>query len=463
MLITKEIEGNYELNLELEGDLSNGIEIFFSANADFKKKVFLKINSEGFDVVREIDGKQKIWKGYRSSTVNKPDSKIRILKKGNFYRFWYNDLTGHIQGPMGQWDNIFEPWKAWVGFEGDTKPKKFTATTLPWIPLSEKPVIPTGEKGSFYEQQTIPGGIIEYKNKYYLYFMAAMQGDEEGASRRTVGVATSDNLIDWEVHPKPIIELGAGGFDYDNLYPGSALVLDDGKIAVVYAAQIFPEWIGFFLATSDDPFGPFKVNSEGPVYKHFTHAHEFDLIEANVPEGRYMLIYSGYTPNPPSGPAGDRGYIVFSDDLIHWREHPNNPAFNPETLDNWDGEHIRPRGINKIGETWYLWYEGCYPWRAPGSQHTGWWDMTGLARSKDLKNWEYYPRNPSLCSTGIENHFESKWVAWPRMWVKDDNCYIYYVAGGSGTAQIGMRTTTIKQLTDWNSESGETLDLLNEL
>ena len=51
----------------------------------------------------------------------------------------------------------------------------------------------------------------------------------------------------------------------------------------------------------------------------------------------------------------------------------------------------------------------------------------GLARSPDLKNWSYYPRNPALPALGIgAERFDNTWTGWPRMVVKDDVGYVFY-------------------------------------
>ena len=476
-ILKKEITGNYEIVVRFIGGIYEPARVFFSADADLSIRCFLEPTREGFRIGRIAKGRTDIWKEYRGKIRNDASMSVRIIKTGNCYRFWVNELTGHMVHPRGIWEGFAEPWTSWIGFEGDIPVQELVVHELPWLARSDKPVIPYGPKGSFYEEQAIPGGIIEKDGLYYMYFMAGMAGDEEGASRRTVGVATSRDLENWQVHDKPVIRLGDRGFDYDNLYPGSALILNDGRVAVVYAAQKFPRWIGFFLATADHPLGPFKIYQEGPIYKHFNdYAHEFDLIEAKAKEGRYMLFYSGFTEKPADGgPTGDRGYICWSDDLIHWRRHHPWPAFLPETKDNWDGEHIRPRGINRIGEYWYLWYEGCYPWKPPGTNRCSWWDMTGLARSKDLKNWEYFPWNPCLPSTGMEVHPEGFWLAWPRMWIKEDTCYIFYTSSGShpdkafrektahdrlNLPSIGLRKTSVHELTKWDSKYGRTFNLL---
>ena len=211
------------------------------------------------------------------------------------------------------------------------------------------------------------------------------------------------------------------------------------------------------LATANDPMGPFVLCADNPVYKHFAHAHEFDLVRVDHPEYRYILFYAGFTPQPQRGPAGDRGYLLYSNNLINWKPEKRNPVFGPETLDNWDAVHVRPRSLNRVGDTWYLWYEGCNSWKPSGVSHHGWWDTVGLARSKDLFNWEYYPRNPALPGLGINaDQFDNNWVGWPRMYIKNKVGYVFY----TGNAQVGLRTIPIDDLTNWTTEQGKTLDPL---
>jgi predicted GH43/DUF377 family glycosyl hydrolase len=351
-----------------------------------------------------------------------------------------------------------------VGLEvgSDAVVSSLTVTTLPWLSQITAPVIKKGDQGSFYEEQAIPGAVILYRDKYYMYFMAGMKGEQEGGSRRSVGVAVSTDLRSWTVQPEPVLSYKS--FPYDNLYVNGAVVTPEGKIAVMFSAQQFPEWKGFMLATADTPLGPFTPYPNNPVYKHFTHAHEFDLVRVDQPDCRYILLYAGFTPKPKTGPVGDRGYLLFSNDLIHWKAHPDNPVFSPETLNDWDAVHIRPRSLNKIGDTWYLWYEGCNTWTPPHLGYDGWWDTVGLARSKDLLHWEYYPRNPALPGLGVgSEQFDNKWVGWPRMVVKDGIGYVFYTGGSpdrEGGVHIGLRTISLNALTNWETEGGETIDML---
>jgi hypothetical protein len=60
-------------------------------------------------------------------------------------------------------------------------------------------VISTGKKGSFYQQQSIPGAIIDFDDKYY---MPDMKGAPEGVFERTIGVAISSALMHWQIQTK---------------------------------------------------------------------------------------------------------------------------------------------------------------------------------------------------------------------------------------------------------------------
>lgn len=464
-LYQKQVTGNYELNLQIDGRTTNeSFRLFFSADSDRTNMAFIEVSENEFTIGRKIGDRIDRWKTAKG--VAGPPWTIKILKKGNFYRFWVNQATDWMRGPLGEWEKQYEPWQAYVGLElrGKLEVNSFTITTLPWLADLTQPVIPKGPVGSFYEEQAIPGAVLLYRDTYYMYFMAGMKGNQEGSSRRSIGLATSPDLIHWQVLPEPVITYK--DFPYDNLYVNGAQLTPDNRIAVMFSAQQFPEWKGFFLATADTPFGPFKAYSKKPVYKHFTHAHEFDLVQTDHPDYRYLLFYAGFTPKPATGPAGDRGYLLYSKDLIHWTPDARNPVFSPQTLDNWDAVHIRPRSLNRIGDTWYLWYEGCNNWAPPQENHHGWWDTVGLARSKDLIHWDHYPRNPALPALGADaEQFDNNWTGWPRMYIKDGTAYVFYTGGSPasiGGVHIGLRTIPVAQLTNWESEGSSTIDILQD-
>ncbi len=455
-VVNKTIRGSYEMNVVLSGrsDAPRAT-VFFAGGPGSGPRASLVLSPSAVLVRREAGDDTSALKQFDGPGVL--PWKIRVLKKGNFFRFWVNGKTGWIRGPLGEWENIFEPWDNNVAVEtsAGVRVETATVTTLPWLSQRSRQLWENGPPGSWWESGSIPGAIIEYGGKYYIYFLAHRRnpagGEGEAAALRSIGVANSDDLRNWTVHPEPLIT--ADNLPGDNVYPNAALILPDGRIALLFAVQKMPEWLGFYLAIAKTPLGPFTMHEKNPVHKHFSHAHEFDVVKVEHPDYNYLMLYSGFTPSPPSGPVGDRGYAAYSKDLVTWTMDPRNPVFSPETLDNWDAVHIRPRSLTQLGGTWYLWYEGCNRWTPPKPHH-GWWDTVGLARSKDLVKWEYYPRNPALPALGIgPEQFDAGWVGWPRMVVKDGIGYVFY----SGP---GLRTIEIEKLTNWDTEGGETIDLL---
>ena len=453
-MTTRLITGNYELSARITGAGSaSAATIRFSGGE--QANAVLEIDGRGFRVVRRAGGACTVLKDYTGG--GPPPWEVGVLKKGNFFRFRVNGNTGWIRGPTGEWDGLYDPWENTLVLEGSRGCgfESCTVTTLPWLSQMTEPVISLGPAGSHYEKQIIPGAIIEIDGRYYMYCMAGMEGDQEGSSRRTIAVAESTDLFTWKVHPSPVLShADAPG---DNIYVNGAVVTPEGQVAIMYAVQQYPSWLGFMIALADDPLGPFTPFAGNPVYRHFNDAaHEFDLRRVDHPDYRYIMFYAGYTPRQSGGwPGGDRGYLLYSDDLVDWREDATNPVFGPETRDDWDAVHVRPRSLNLIGDTWYLWYEGCNAWTPPGTAgREQWCDSVGLARSADLKNWSYYPRNPALPALGIgAERFDNTWTGWPRMVVKDDVGYVFY----TGNAQVGLRTIPIRRLVDWESEGGETL------
>jgi len=458
------VDGNYELMAEIAGPRAV---VSFSGREDWQIDAVLEIFDGVFTLVRRENGLRLILKQYQGNGSS--PWQVRLLKKGNFFRYWVNGVSGWIREPLGVWESDHptrhcEPARGYVGVEAPGgRISSCDVTLLPWLETLGKPVITAGPDGTFKEAQVVVGGIIEHQGTFYQYFSGSRFGCQEGGGAREIGVAHSRNLHEWVVEPEPIVKIGAkGSWEPTGIYCSGAVVTPEGRIAVMWAAQNFPAWGGFGVAFADTPLGPFKKFDANPVYKFVSHAHEFDLVRTDEPGRRYLMFFSGFTEKPTRGPAGDRGYILYSDDLVHWKPHDHNPVFGPETMDNWDAIHIRPRGLNKIGDTWYLWYEGANQWDPPtlvgdGTKVAGWWDTVGLARSKDLINWDYYPRNPALPGSGVsKEQFDTSWVGWPRMFVKDGVGYVYYTGG----RHIGLRTIAIDQLTDWHSEGGKTINML---
>ena len=102
------ITGNYEINLKVESSNSGcSHKVLFSANQDLSKLAYLEIKENRFIIARQLGKQVSIWKEY-SFDGNLPWT-IKIIRKGNYFRFWVNQSTGAIRGPLGEWENYHEP------------------------------------------------------------------------------------------------------------------------------------------------------------------------------------------------------------------------------------------------------------------------------------------------------------------------------------------------------------------
>ena len=136
--VERSITGNYELKLETGVKVDGPMTVYFSAAPDRSSMAFLRIAKDRISLGRKIGDSTSTWKEY--SGPGEAPWKVSLLKKGNFFRFQVNKVTGWIRGPMGEWELKYDPWTALVGVEGpkELPLSSFNITTLPWLQQSDK-------------------------------------------------------------------------------------------------------------------------------------------------------------------------------------------------------------------------------------------------------------------------------------------------------------------------------------
>jgi predicted GH43/DUF377 family glycosyl hydrolase len=107
--------------------------------------------------------------------------------------------------------------------------------------------------------------------------------------------------------------------------------------------------------------------------------------------GRFLGVYHAYpAPGLESGPAVIG--LCRSDDLRRWELE--GPCLIPQEGAAWErGGLYKPCLVEQGGE-FYLFYN------AKTSEQNGWREQTGVATSKDLKNWKRFEGNPILPNGG---------------------------------------------------------------
>lgn len=174
------------------------------------------------------------------------------------------------------------------------------------------------------------------------------------------------------------------------------------------------------------------------------------LIKRN---GEHHLIYIRGTAAShwPESPSDDFGHAT-STDLVHWNVHP--PVLK-SPKPGWDEFQVwAPHIIEHQGEYWML-YTGV---------NDNCCQAVGLARSKDLYQWERHPENPVI-TTGDWGHWDTN--VWsdcrdPMVLKDGDTFYCYYTAtrhtGATPALESCVGVSSSKDLIHWQDEGYIRLD-----
>jgi predicted GH43/DUF377 family glycosyl hydrolase len=350
--------------------------------------------------------------------------KLKVTRVGASYDFWVDgEFVGNIANPLqervepARWTSDSEPDSGQYGFaffkSGAHLVRNISATALHLEQKHTanpilKPVANWETNGIF------TGGILKEGDTYYLYYSGtfpsppAKDQPPEGITR--AGVAVSKDLENWTRGPNnPVLEEGAVGNWDRALQVGCVVRGPDGRYAMFYDGYDGKRWGGIGVSFSDTPLGPFRKYAANPVLQNggprefdFNHIHLHTC--TRLDDGRYVLLYTGFRAAGPKERSGDRGGLAFSNDLIHWTKSDKNPVLDLPPVGTFSDRHGRPKGIIKLGQWYYLFFEGAHFDKL-------WFDQASVARSKDLVNWERFPY--PLPSMGTGDSYDSIVTEWP--------------------------------------------------
>jgi predicted GH43/DUF377 family glycosyl hydrolase len=142
------------------------------------------------------------------------------------------------------------------------------ATSRDLIHWDRRGVILPAYKGTWNTKWTKSGAILPEKiqGRWWMYYLGTRQ-DADGKERDYMGVASSQNLLEWaDASVEPVMPRRAGAFDSRVMEPGPAPILTSKGILLLYngandALVYGPGWAlfdrddpGKLLARSDKPF-----------------------------------------------------------------------------------------------------------------------------------------------------------------------------------------------------------------
>jgi predicted GH43/DUF377 family glycosyl hydrolase len=267
------------------------------------------------------------WRADASMTVD-------LLLQGDRYLNFY-------VGKAGGKDSIGVAWSVVDRFDGTT-----------WNDYPANPVLSPGEPGSYDSRHIVDPASVEWGGKIYLYFSALGDGPD------SLGLAISEDGMHFTKLEKPVLV----GRAPEVVKAGDTLYL-------FYSMESSKGGYEFHLATSKDGL---NFTAEGPVFS--PEPASWDSLSVVTPrifsaDDIYVMFYAGDDK--------EKDYplnfgIAFSDDLRNWKRYPGNPVFSCGVPGSWESRAIWYPEVLKLGDTYYLWYEG----------NDGKQSQVGLATSK---------------------------------------------------------------------------------
>lgn len=251
-----------------------------------------------------------------------------------------------------------------------------SATPLPLLTswtLFDAPVITRGLPGETDSHQAVDPHVVEIGGEYCCYY-----GMYDGNNFR-IGLAKSKNLVEWTKHGV-VLDTTKTGIEKVGVV--TPYVIEVGDEYWMYYHSFDGEHDRGCLATSLDgikwtkhPGNPIVDVLVGSFYSRRIDP-EVVFYEPGT-EVPFKMIFGAYDDVEfRCGYAGSRDGRMWSTGT--------DPVFTRGATGEWDGVHAYPGHGIKVGDTYYLFYQGY-----DGSN----WRI-GLAHSKDLKSWRRYGGNP---------------------------------------------------------------------
>jgi predicted GH43/DUF377 family glycosyl hydrolase len=275
------------------------------------------------------------------------------------YNIWCGSV---VKGKNGKFYMFYSRWPRAAGHEA-------------WITHSEIALAVSDRAGGPYKHLNVvfPArgaqywdgvcthnpAVIEYKGKYYLYYMGASGKSYvkphtsyenpawwEHRNSQRIGVAVADNPEGpWTRFDKPVLDVGKDSTAYDALLVSNPAVAVDaaGKVVLVYKqveknGTIQGGKVRFGVSFANNPLGPFTKHNE-PVFEAANKNRDSVWMVAEDPylwcyKGSFYAIVTdvvGYFTNRQAALA-----LLTSKDAIHWQPTPY-PKVVPPRLKFEDG------------------------------------------------------------------------------------------------------------------------------
>ena len=257
----------------------------------------------------------------------------------------YYDEYG-VAAPQIIWENgVYKMW--YLGVAGSASKYVLYAESndgINWIKPINHPVLYPGNYGTWDSWAVHPGAILKDGNEYKMYYY----GYSDQYDQWHIGLATSEDGINWTKYPQPIL-LGTSGWEYQIL--SSSIIKKDGNYLLYYTGRNLPSYqIG--IAVSSDGIN-FTKYSGNPIIVNQQNWEANGVLYPSVIEQNGTLQMA-YMSSNSSGFG-----LATSSDGLTWTKANNNPFFtNQSTSNYWAAGRISYPCWLKLPNEMRIYYSG---------------------------------------------------------------------------------------------------------
>ncbi len=229
--------------------------------------------------------------------------------------------------------------------------------------------------------------------RYEMWFTAT-SAETESWRPMHIGFATSFDGISWTVHPEPVLEPSAEGWDMWTVEE-PAVIRERLPNAVIYkmwysASSEFDDVFKIGYATSTDGINWVKDTLNNPVMVPGSDAWQVQgFSSAYVIKGEdgYKMWYTGWSKD---WVFSNIGYATSEDGISWMPDSVNNPVIKKGKTLSWDDGAVGDPVVILIDTVYHMWFCGKRP-NEGGPWQTGW------ATSDDGIHWKKF--NDSTTTT----------------------------------------------------------------
>lgn len=219
-----------------------------------------------------------------------------------------------------------------------------------WEKVSANPVLKEGKRREWDSDFTAHAFVFREGAKFYMLY----DGSKRGNWHEEIGLAESNNLLDWKKYPNnPIFKTGKNW--WEKRHVSRCCVIKEKGIYYLYYAGHDGERERIGVAKGKNLFKLERCLGK-PILDV---GGKGDWDEGSISDprvirykGGYLMFYSG-----TDGKGIERTGLAISTNLLSWRKYEKDPVLNVSS-NNWDKISAARADVKIINNQIYLFYSG---------------------------------------------------------------------------------------------------------